>query len=294
MNDSISPDVDTEWPVRRYRVEEGLELVGDVGGDAAASAVVLLHGGGQTRHSWQGAMRQLVDHGYHVVNVDARGHGDSDWSAEGNYSLTSMARDVQQVVGTLSSKPALVGASMGGAAAMYLLGLLDRTAASALVLVDIVPRVDTHGAARIAAFMRRNPQGFATLDEVAAAVNAYNPQRRHPSDVSGLMRNLRRHSDGRLYWHWDPRFLNSPDRLEPAQFAQQLTMAAAQVQVPSLLVRGLQSDIVSDEGVEDLKRHLPHLEVFDVPDAGHMVAGDRNDAFNAGLLAFLRRRMPGT
>ena len=277
---------------RRYRASDGLALAADVGGDARAPAVILLHGGGQTRHSWGGAMRELLAHGYRVINLDARGHGDSDWASDANYGLEALAADLRAVMATLPSAPALVGASMGGATALYAIGNSADSIASALVLVDIVPRVERAGADRIIEFMHASPYGFATLEEAADAVAQYYPHRPRPRDPSGLMKNLRLRKDGRLHWHWDPRFLNHPRAMEPPQFADALMQAATRVAIPSLLVRGLHSDIVSDAGVADLQQQLRGLEVFDVSGAGHMVAGDRNDAFNEGVISFLRRNVP--
>jgi pimeloyl-ACP methyl ester carboxylesterase len=275
---------------RKYTVGEGIELVADVGGDPSAPAVILMHGGGQTRHSWGGAMAELLREGYHVINLDARGHGDSGWSPSADYSLNAMAGDLRAVVSTLPQLPALVGASMGGATALYAAG--DASAspvASMLVMVDVVPRVDTQGAAKIAAFMLAHPDGFATLEDAASAVAAYYPNRRRPKDPSGLMKNLRLRANGRLHWHWDPQFMTStPPDLDT--LADLLLGAARRVCVPTLLVRGMQSDIVSEDGIVEFRSVLPKLEVLDVHDAGHMVAGDKNDAFNEGVVAFLAQR----
>jgi pimeloyl-ACP methyl ester carboxylesterase len=237
-------------------------------------------------------MRELVAQGFHVISLDARGHGDSDWSPEGHYSLDSLAADLRAVIATLGAKPALVGASMGGATALYAVGNSAEPIATALVMVDIVPRVDPEGAERIQRFMGANPDGFATLEEAAAAVAAYNPHRPPPRDHTGLMRNLRLGADGRLRWHWDPKIIRRPHKLEPPQLAEQLLAACAGVRVPVLLVRGLQSDVVDDAGIEEFRRHLPQLEVASVAGAGHMVAGDRNDAFNRSVVEFLRRNVP--
>lgn len=277
---------------RRYAVSGGVQVEADVGGDPRRPAVILLHGGGQTRHSWHGAMREMLRRGYHVIAYDARGHGGSDWCARADYSLEAMSADLLAVTATLPALPALVGASMGGATLLFAAGNSERPVAGALVLVDIVPRVDPEGAARVRAFMRGHPEGFASVEEAADAVAAYNPHRPRPRDPSGLMKNLRRGQDGRLHWHWDPKFLDNPRRLEPPQFMDVLLLAADKVVTPTLLVRGLHSEIVTDEGVNELRRHLRGLEVCDVAGAGHMVTGDRNDAFNAGVLAFLGRHHP--
>lgn len=279
------------FETRRFRGADGLTLAGDVGGDPSRPAVILQHGGGQTRHSWGRAMRELVARGYHVVNLDARGHGDSDWAPDGNYSLDALSSDLRAVISTLDSKPALVGASMGGACSLYTVGNAPEPIAAALILVDVIPRVGSQGAAKIGAFMRANPDGFGSLEEAADAVARYNPHRPRPKDVTGLMKNLRLRDDGRLHWHWDPEFISGRHRPEPPLFAEKLLRSAERVRIPTLLVRGMQSDIVTDEGIEEFRQRLPSLEVVDVTGAGHMVAGDKNDAFNEGVLNFLQRHL---
>ena len=277
---------------KRFAVSDGLSVAADVGGVPGNPAVVLLHGGGQTRHSWHGAMRELLEQGYYVINLDARGHGDSDWDSDANYGMDALAADLLAVVNTLPSPPALVGASMGGITSLHLVGEGPPDIAHALVLVDVVPRVDPAGAAKILDFMRARPDGFGTLEEATDAVAAYNPNRPRPRGTTGLMKNLRRRGDGRLHWHWDPKFITGARTMEPPQFAARLLRDAQRVQIPTLLVRGMQSDIVSQDGIDEFRRYLPALEIFDVAGAGHMVAGDKNDVFNRGVIGFLQRHLP--
>lgn len=271
---------------------QGIRLVADVGGEPGQPTIILLHGGGQTRHSWSGAGREFVERGYRVVNLDARGHGDSEWSPDGGYSLDRLVADLRCVIATLSVKPALVGASMGGITALTLVGESKEELAAALVLVDIAPRVEPEGIEKIRRFMTAHPNGFASVEEAADAVAAYNPHRPRPKDTSGLVKNLRRRGDGRWHWHWDPRFVQREISPEPPDFHGRALRACRGVRIPTMLVRGLSSDIVGEAGVREFRQHLPQLEVFDVAGAGHMVAGDRNDAFNGGVAAFLERSLP--
>jgi pimeloyl-ACP methyl ester carboxylesterase len=267
---------------------DGVKIVGDVAGDPGSPAVVLLHGGGQTRHSWSGAVEPLRDAGYYVVNVDLRGHGDSGWSPDGKYSPALLAGDLKTVMADIAGPAAWVGASMGGMTAMQ--ALAEGMRPSALVLVDIVLRPELEGVDRIRKFMLGNPSGFASVDEAADAVAAYNPRRRRPGNPAGLLKNLRLNADGRYYWHWDPRLMSA----EPEAMSQAFKQIAEGVQasgaVPTLLVRGAASDVVSDAGVAAFREVMPHVEVFDVAQAGHMVAGDSNDAFNGAVLEFLARQ----
>lgn len=276
--------------IRRYTTDDDIELVADVAGEPGAPCVVLMHGGGQTRFSWQHAMQELVEAGYRVINFDARGHGDSGWAGPGGYGLKRHARDLASVVRDVSEPVALVGASLGGATALR--AMADGVRPAAVVLVDIVPRPDPAGVQRIRDFMLGSPDGFRSLEDAADAIAAYNPHRPRPTDLTGLMRNLRACEDGRLRWHWDPAFLGRDIPAELAELEGTIDGAGAAGDVPVLLIRGMRSDVIGAGGLAELKAALPRLEVFEVPEAGHMVAGDRNDAFNQGMLSFLRKHFP--
>lgn len=278
-----------ELTTAEFAGDAGLKLAADVAGDASAPTVIFTHGGGQTRHAWDKAAQDFATQGYRVVSLDARGHGDSAWAPDGDYSLDAMVADLRAVLTQISEQPALVGASMGGLTSLVAIGESAAPIASHLILVDVVPRVERDGVKKIRAFMSANPQGFANIDEAADAVAAYNPHRPRPRDVSGLRRNLRLRADGRLHWHWDPRFLTPREKFDPMLVEQRLRDAAVNVKVPTLLVRGAHSNIVSDAGVAELRQLIPHAEVVDIANAGHMVAGDRNDVFSHAVEEFLRR-----
>lgn len=269
----------------------GIRLVGERRGAENSPIVILLHGGGQTRHAWSNAARSLAGAGFCAITLDARGHGDSDWAPEGDYSIDALVEDLCRVIKQVGGAHGLVGASMGGITAMVAVGEHKVQTVNRLVLVDIAPRVESEGVQRIINFMGANPDGFATLDEVQAAVAAYNPHRRRQSDTTGLRKNLRQREDGRFYWHWDPRFLECATRSDAGETLSRLERrmnAARGVQIPTLLVRGAGSDVVSSECVRELLELIPHANVVDIAGAGHMVAGDRNDVFTTAVLSFLK------
>jgi pimeloyl-ACP methyl ester carboxylesterase len=273
----------------RFPVAEAVSLVADVAGREGAPSVILGHGGGQTRHSWDKCEEQLAEAGYHAINYDLRGHGDSDWSPDGTYPIEDRARDLIALAGQAGRPLALVGASLGGMTALVAATMgLD---VAALVLVDIVPKMSLEGAKRVRDFMAASPDGFANLTEAADAIAAYYPERPRPKDLSGLHKNLRRGEDGRYRWHWDPRMLQGM-RGDPREMLAIMDAADWTDRIPTLLVRGMKSDIVTDDGVADLRRRIPALEVVDIRGAGHMVAGDKNDEFNAAVIEFLTRVMP--
>ena len=228
---------------------------------------------------------RFADAGWTAIALDARGHGDSQWDAGGDYGMSALVDDLVGVVDQLGESPVLVGASMGGMTALVAEGE-HAPLARALVLVDIATRAEPAGVARIFEFMRSAPDGFASLEEVADAIAAYNPHRARPRSLDGLRKNVRQGADGRWRWHWDPAFLREPD--EPRREAQEARLdgAARAVTVPTMLVRGKDSDVVSPEGAEHLQRLVPHAVVREAR-AGHMVAGDDNDVFVSQVVDFL-------
>ncbi len=273
---------------------DGNRLAADVAGDPSHPPAILFHGGGQTRHSWGTTLHTLADKGWRAYAVDLRGHGDSEWAADGDYTLDAFAGDVLAISRALDEPPAFVGASLGGLASLAAIGEHPETrVARALVLVDVAPRTEAQGRERIGAFMAEHMnEGFASLDEVADAIQRYNPHRPRPSNLSGLEKNLRRHDDGRWYWHWDPSFiggrLGGHDETRSSLIdPERLQHAARGLTVPTLLVRGRVSDLLSEEGAQELLELVPHARMVDVAGAGHMVAGDRNDLFNDAVVTFL-------
>src|SRR5262245_60248703 len=168
------------------RGHDGLVLRGDAFGRADAPPVLLLHGGGQTRHSWSGTARRLAREGWHALSLDLRGHGESDWAPDGAYDLEDFVLDLVAVVGPLPQRPVLVGASLGGMAALCAEGEAKAPLLAAVVLVDVTPRLEPQGVVRIVSFMTDRPDGFASLEEAADAVAAYRQHRARPSDLSGL------------------------------------------------------------------------------------------------------------
>jgi pimeloyl-ACP methyl ester carboxylesterase len=276
-------------PVERLTGSGGVRLAFDRWGPSDGQPVLLLPGGGQTRHAWSSSAADLGRRGYHVLSLDLRGHGESDWSPGRDYGLSAFRDDLRAVIDSLDTPPALVGASLGGIAALLAAGE-SQAPIRALVLVDITPRVSVDGAARIRAFMTKHPDGFATVEDAAAAVAAYLPHRPRPKSPSGLLRNLRT-SQGRLYWHWDPEFIEVTT-VDGLSSEERLCAAARGVSAPTLLVRGDESEIVSEDNVRELVALMPRARVVKVKGARHMIAGDRNTAFGRALLGFLESVAP--
>jgi pimeloyl-ACP methyl ester carboxylesterase len=257
-------------------------------------ALVFAHGFGQTRHAWNGAARTLAAQGFDATTFDARGHGESERVPRGDYHMEQFVQDLLAVSAESSSAdgraPVLVGASMGGLLGLMAAGEAEegRPPFSALILVDITPRWETAGVERILGFMRAHPDGFASYEEAASAIEAYLPHRRERKSEAQLKPLLRQDEHGRLRWHWDPALLDGGLVQESERYQPRLFEAAARVQVPVLLLSGSRSDVVSSQTVEEFLRLVPHARHVSLADATHMVAGDANDAFTREISQFMQ------
>lgn len=279
-----------ETTVVGFEGADGIALVAEAAGPADGMPVLMLHGGGQTRGAWRGAIATLGGRGYRAVALDLRGHGDSEWSPDGGYALDRFADDLRKVIAGFPTPPALVGASLGGLAALLAVGEAPHAPVAGVVLVDIVPWMEQRGGEQVVGFMRGTLGGFDTLEEAAESIAGYLPHRPRPERLDGLSRNLRRRADGRWYWHWDPDFVRPQAGWDMDRINQRLSAAARAIHQPLLLVHGTASEIVSDAGAARFRQLLPDAEIAAIAGAHHMVAGDDNDAFLDALIPFLDRQ----
>lgn len=285
----------------RVRTGDGITLAAEYyPHDGDRPVVFLLHGGGQNRHAWTTSARRLQSRGYSVVAYDTRGHGDSDWDPAGRYDVERLATDLLAVRDHFSANtpPAVVGASLGndrpGRAPARIRGVVgggDPGRRHPAVGVRGCPsRRDVHG---------RPPRRLRHPRRCRRGDRRLQPASRAPRNLDGLHKVLRQRPDGRWVWRWDPAFVHSNfDFLRDGAAAgteqfdaisHLLIDGARRVTAPTLLVRGLLSDVVSQATVEEFTHLVPHAETVDVSGTGHMIAGDDNDAFTAAVTDFLDR-----
>jgi pimeloyl-ACP methyl ester carboxylesterase len=269
-------------------IAPGVRLAAERWGDAPRT-VLLGHGGGQTRHAWDRTAPTLAAGGWRAIAYDLRGHGESAWHPSGDYRLDELASDVVELAAHAAEGPTVaVGASVSGIAALLAVAELAPERFAGLVLVDVAPTLDLGGVERILGFMTAQlDEGFASVDEAADAIASYLPHRPRPRDLSGLAKNLRQGEDGRWRWHWDPAFVRGPQWAAVHPHRERLLRAAERLTVPTLLVRGRKSALVSDAAVAEFLAHARPARFRDVSHADHMIAGDRNDAFNECVREFL-------
>lgn len=283
--------------IKRNFQASGLTLAYSAYGQDSAPTVLFAHGGGQTRHAWKGAAKSLGEQGFYSIALDLRGHGDSEWAEDGDYSLEAFGGDLVVIAEQLSAggrAPHIVGASLGGLGAIIGAGVLKPGAFASVTLVDITPNMEASGVAKIMGFMaEHSADGFATLEEAADVITQYMPHRPRPKDLEGLRKNLRQGQDKRWRWHWDPAFIKGVMKRSAVEKASDLDQAVRNIDVPIHLVRGRMSELVSEASVKAFQILVPDAHYTDVAGARHMVAGDNNDVFTAAVSDFLRQHSEG-
>ena len=275
----------------RFEGFEGIHLVADVWGDDRDWPVLLMHGGGQTRHAWGSTAQTLARHGWRTVSLDLRGHGDSEWALNGDYSFTAYGADCVAVVDQLGRPPVLVGASLGGITALLAEGGSDRVVSSGLVIVDVTHRANPAGVQRIRDFMalgrerlrhaRRGRGSHRRLYTPSPA--AREPRGAHEGAAPAARTGAGTGTGIRGF------STTGAPRSRAGSSRRCFDAAIRNIAVPTLLVRGKLSDVVTEEGVQEFLRHIPGAKLVDVSGAAHMVAGDQNDAFSQAVIDFLER-----
>lgn len=274
---------------REFIVNGGHRLMASYAGPEEGVPVVLLHGGGQTRHAWGKAVVALARAGYRAYSIDLRGHGESAWSDAGEYALEHYRDDLRGVVEQIGRPPVLVGASLGGMVCLLAAGEAPVIATPCLVLVDVTARLSMKGVEYIVGFMNGTIGGFDSLEDAGKAVAKYLPHREPPKDLSGLRKNLRERADGRLYWHWDPATQRGGSEAEFEKVSLRMEAAVTHVAAPTLILRGGKSELVTREGAHEFARRFKSGQVIEIDNAHHMVAGDQNDPFSQALIDFIQR-----
>ena len=275
----------------KFIVSSGLNIEATALGNSEDPLVVLLHGGGQTRHAWGRTSERLANAGFYALAIDLRGHGDSGWSEEGDYSIESYRDDLVSIIKETGKPAALIGASLGGMVSLSTAGdERFKSLCNALVMVDIGIYPNEEGSNAILDFMSSGSKGFSSLEEVSESISSYLPHREKPKDISGLKKNLRLRDDGRYYWHWDPKFIQSRNS-NRTEYRKRQQNYAESVEVPTLLIRGALSNVVTQEEVDQFLKTINHTEFIEIEKAAHMIAGDRNDIFANAAIQFLQKTL---
>jgi len=258
-------------------------------GSAEKPPLVLLHGVGQTCHTWDLFAAAMAPY-FHVMAFDQRGHGDTDWAADTDYSRKTMVSDVLAFTRALGlDRFFLTGMSMGGANSLsFTANHPERV--EALVVVDIGPRVETKGVQHIRDFMTTYRE-FNSLEEAAQVIHRYNPRRSlEVIRQFTVVYNLKQLPEGKWTWKYDPYFSDGHRRVDVKQMQTELTAEVAKIRCPTLVVKGGESDVFSLDGARSLQEAIPSSEFALVPGAGHSVMGDNPPGFEAAVRAFYQKQ----
>ena len=251
-------------------------------GEPGNPLIVMLHGGSQQAHSWDFVSLPLSEH-FHIIAMDQRGHGDSDWAPDGDYSLEAHQGDIDGFIQALGlSGFNLIGHSMGGRNS-YVWASRHPEALNSLVIVDTGPVAQSRGRNRIQNF-RELPDELDTFEEFADRVQEYTGRTREQT-LGALKYSIRQRADGKWSWKYD-KLLRTSGRPAPQWSPDQLWEAVAKIICPTLVVRGGDSDIFADETMQQMQQVIPNCATVTVPNAGHLVAGDNPADFLTAVRSF--------
>ena len=247
--------------------------------------ILFLHGGALTAHTWDLCCLALRDE-FHYLALDQRGHGDSDWAPDTDYSIDAQREDIRGFADQLGlDRFVLVGQSMGAINGLAFAAAHPERL-SALVMIDAGPEVRRRGSSRIREFVNGGAKP-ETLEEIIERALAFNPRRDPQILRRSLMHNLRRQPDGSWSWKYDRRRFQQMGGDRHAAERRGLADGLVRVTCPTLVVRGAESDVFHQEDAEHLAKSLPNGRQITIGQAGHTVQGDNPKDLVAALRDFL-------
>jgi pimeloyl-ACP methyl ester carboxylesterase len=270
-------------PQDRYVQANGMCLHYLDWGNSDRPKMLLLHGGAQSAHSWDFFALAMREH-FHIVALDQRGHGDSDWSEAGDYDTPFHVADIQAFTDAIGYDHfVLIGLSMGGRNA-YTFAAQYPDKVRRLVIVDVGPDIQAEGRRHIREFLE-GTEVFESFDWLVERVQRFNPRRPEAQIRGSLLNNLKQMDDGRWTWKHDRRRGIRRDRGGEMDVAA--WEALANVQAPTLIVRGAESNILSLQTATKMCHTVKNSRLVEVPKAGHLVQGDNPVEFEKVVRDFL-------
>ncbi len=264
----------------------GLKLHYQEWGDPSNPTILMVHGFGVSGHMFD-EFAARVSERFHLVALDQRGHGDSDWSAEGDYSRAAFVGDLEGFRQALELDSfILMGHSMGGLNAVNYATEYPAPV-KALILVDVGPEAAKEGVDNIVRFTRGPDE--LDFDEFVEMAHRFNPRRSIENIRERMRHRLRPTNNGKWTWKFDRRFRDDRDALKVgSELSNDETWALFRsVRVPTLIVRGAESDVLTQEVAERTANEMPLAALVVVPEAGHSVPGDNPDDFASVVTRFL-------
>ena len=255
-------------------------------GEPDRPPMLLLHGFAQTCHSWDFVALSLSDR-FRLIALDQRGHGDSDWAPDGDYSPEAQQEDLKAVVEALRlDGPVVIGLSMGGRNA-FTYAAAHPGEVRALVIVDAGPENMRPGSENIRRFVQQEDE-LDSVEAFVSRVQAFNPRRPVQQIRGSIVHNLKQLPSSKWTWKYD-KLLRSPDRpfSSDPETARRLWGYLESLKCPTLIVRGGASDVIALETAEAMRKRTPGSRLATVEGAGHLVMGDNPAGFERAVTEFL-------
>ena len=258
-------------------------------GNPTAHPMIMLHGLRSYAHVWDDVAKEFCDK-YHILSLDQRGRGDSDWAVDGKYDTDDYVSDFEQFVDQLGlNRFILIGHSMGGTNSIVYASRHPEKV-TALIIVDNGPRPSTPRAAdgRIRQELETTPRFFASLDEAAAMWRAQRPTLTEEAAKMRAQNTVKELPDGKWTWKWDFEGISKASLNADPSKRIDLWPYVRNIKCPTLVVRGEKSDAFSIETAEEMKRANGNIRWVEIPNATHTVYEDNLDDFNSEVGVFLR------
>jgi pimeloyl-ACP methyl ester carboxylesterase len=272
-------------PAEHDVVVDGLRLHYLDWGRRGRPPLLFLHGGCLTAHTWDLVCLALRAD-FHCLALDQRGHGDSEWSPVLDYGPDTHIRDIRGLIEQLGlERPVLVGHSLGGLNAMVLAAVAAEELGG-IALVDVGPEPHPGAVKRVGDFVMGDP-GDGSVEDFVARARAFNPRRDPRLLRYSLRHNLRQTPDRTLTWKYDRRGLTPEYFARVRRRLQELRKTAETITCPVLVIRGAESDALSDEQAADFAAALPEGRWDKVENAGHTIQGDNPRGLVRVLARFL-------
>lgn len=245
--------------------------------------MLMLHGGAQSAHSWDFFALAMRDH-FHIVALDQRGHGDSDWSEAGDYATPFYVADINAFTDLIGfDRFVLIGLSMGGRNAYGFTATYPEKV-QRLIVIDVGPDMQAEGRRHIREFLE-GTETFDSFDWLVERVKRYNPRRPEEQIRGSLLNNLKQMPDGRWTWKHDRR--RGIRRDSGGELNEAAWEDLARITTPTLIVRGAESNMLSPETATKMRHAVQNSQLVEVPKAGHLVQGDNPVGFEEVVRQFL-------
>ncbi len=288
-------------PVSRFYYSQRLKLHYLDWGNEQAPPLLLIHGGQDHCRNWDWVVDKL-HHQFHIITPDLRGHGDSQWTASGNYQLLDFVYDIHQLIEQKSLAPLrIVGHSLGGAIGLHYAGLFPETVAKIIAIEGLGPSPKMlaerarktfsehtrNWFADLHKMSSRQPKRYNSLESATERMKKANP---HLSDEVAQHLTLHaviQNEDGSFSWKFDPYLHIYPPYGLPAEHLHELW---GNIQCPTLLVRG-EDSWASNPATDGRANSFSNAQVVNIPRAGHWVHHDQLDHFIEHAEPFLTQIM---